>query len=113
MVVIIDHLRGGPKSAPVRRVGGNTSVVPGPRVHALVREALMDANDDIPPVLHIWWQANTLYPDLAASERLGLAEEALRQILDDELVVLIRNRAYPTNMGEVVPPDECDSVLRR
>jgi hypothetical protein len=63
----------------------------------------MDANDDIPPALHIWWQANTLYPDLAASERLRLAEEALRQILDGELVVLIRNRAYPTNMGESGP----------
>ena len=73
----------------------------------------MDANDDIPPALHIWWQANTIYPDLAASEQLRLAEEAPRQILDDELVVLIRNRAYPTNMGEVVPPDEYDSVLRR
>jgi hypothetical protein len=73
----------------------------------------MDANDDIPPVLHIWWRANALYPALAASARLRLAEVAIRQILDDELVVLIRNRAYPTNMGEVVPRDEYDSVLRR
>ena len=70
----------------------------------------MDANDDIPPVFHIWWQANTLYPELAASERLRLAEKAIRQILDEELVVLIRD---PTKMGEVVPPDDYDAVLRR
>jgi hypothetical protein len=73
----------------------------------------MDANDDIPPVLHVWWRANTLYPELPASERLALAEQAMHQVLNDGLIVLIRNRTYPHNMGEEVPPDEYDSVLKR
>jgi hypothetical protein len=86
--------------------------VPDPRVQALVREAILDANDDIPPVLHIWWQANSWYPGLAASERLALSEQALRQLLDEKLVVLIRNRTIE-NPGDEIPSDEYDSVLRR
>jgi hypothetical protein len=68
--------------------------VPDPRVHSLIREALMDANDDMPAVLHIWWAANTLYPELLLSERSALSEQVIHQILDDGLVVLIRRSAH-------------------
>ncbi len=87
-------------------------VVPDPRVHALVREAIIDVSGDIPPVFHIWWRANSLYPDVAASERLALAEQTIRQLLNDGLVVLIRNRTMDYE-GDEVPPDEYDSVLRQ
>lgn len=86
--------------------------MPDSRVHTLVREAIMDANDDDPAVLHIWWQANSLYPELPVSERLAFAEQAIRQLLEDELVVLIRNRTIDDE-GDDVPPDEYDSVLKR
>ena len=44
------------------------SALTDPRVHGLIRDALMDANDDIPVVLSIWWAANTNYPELPLSE---------------------------------------------
>ena len=88
------------------------SVVPDPRVHSLIRKALMDANDDIPAVLHIWWAANSTYPELPLSERLALSEQVIRQILDDGLVVLIRRRRID-NEGEEVPPEQWDSLLKR
>jgi hypothetical protein len=72
----------------------------------------MDANEDIPPVLHIWWQANTAYPDLPVSERLALAEQVIHQILDAGLVVLTRSGEIPQE-GEEVPHVEIESLLKR
>lgn len=49
-----------------------------------VRRALItDAKDDAIGVYEAWWSANTLWPEKSPSERLRIAEEAVRSALDE------------------------------
>jgi hypothetical protein len=76
----------------------------------LYLDALLEmADHDEPPVFHIWWSANAMFPHKPISERLSLSEGVIRKLLDEGLVDLIRSR----NDGSPVPPGEWNDVLRR
>ena len=41
------------------------------------------ADHDWPPVFHIWWGANGMFPHKSLSERLSLSERVIRRLLDE------------------------------
>lgn len=58
----------------------------------LYLDALLEnVENDIPPVFHIWWTANSVFPHKPLSERLSLAERVVRRLLDEGLVDLVRS----------------------
>jgi hypothetical protein len=72
------------------------------------RELLDDANSDIIGVYEAWWRANSMFPHRPLSQRLAMAEQALRELLAEGLVVLIGDREEK----EAIPRDRHDEYLR-
>jgi hypothetical protein len=74
----------------------------------LYLDALLEmADHDVPPVFHIWWSANGMFPDKSMSERLSLSERVMRKLLDEGLVDLVRS-------GEdAIPPGEWNDIPRQ
>ena len=70
-----------------------------------------DASEDWLGVFEVWWGANSWYPERPLSERLALAEAAVRDLLSEGLVEMYRGESWE---GEktAVPTDERDDVLR-
>jgi hypothetical protein len=77
----------------------------------LYLDALLEmADHDVPPVFHIWWSANGMFPHKSMSERLSLSERVMRTLLDEGLVDLVRS-------GEddeaPIPRGEWNDILRQ
>ncbi len=72
-------------------------------------EILSIATEDLSGVWEAWWTVNTLRPQLPLSERLALAEQALRSLVSDGLVELSRG-SWEAQVP--VPPADVDTVLR-
>jgi len=75
------------------------------------REMLLDAFAYVNGVYEAWWRANTLFPERALSERLGLAERTVRELLAQGLIVLVRDDDDP--QGTEIPGSETEEVLKR
>lgn len=81
-----------------------------PEFEDLYLDALLEmADHDVPPVFHILWAANGMFPQKALSERLSLAEGVIRKLLEEGLVDLIRSEE------DVAPvlPGQWNDILRR
>ena len=78
---------------------------------AFKRELLLDAFADVNGVYEAWWRANTLFPERALSERLAMAEQAIRELLAEGLIVLIRDEDDP--QGSEIPRSETEEALKR
>jgi len=78
---------------------------------AYKRELLFDAADCVNGVYEAWWRANTLFPERALSERLAMAEQAIRELLAEGLIVLIRDESDP--QGSEIPRSDSEEVLRQ
>jgi len=78
---------------------------------AYKRELLLDAADGVNGVYEAWWRANTLFPERALSERLAMAEQAIRELLAEGLIVLIRDESDP--QGSEIPRSDTEEVLRQ
>jgi len=74
-------------------------------------EVLRKATEDLDLVLIAWWIANTLYPDKPASERLAVAEKAIRSLANAGLIALYRDRQMDPD--HEVPTADYEEVLRR
>jgi hypothetical protein len=74
-------------------------------------ELLHDAFAYTNGVYEAWWRANALFPDRAVSERLAMAEQAMRELLAEGLIVLIRDEADP--QGSEIPSSDTEEVLKR
>jgi hypothetical protein len=72
-------------------------------------EVLAAASEEIQGVYEAWWQANTWYPNRPVSERIAMAERALRELLAEGLIALVSSVS-----GEeaAIPREEHDVVLR-
>jgi hypothetical protein len=80
------------------------------RFGAYKRELLLDAFAYVNGVYEAWWLANRLFPELALSERLAIAERAIRELLVQGLIVLIRDENDP--QGSEIPRSETEELLR-
>jgi hypothetical protein len=78
---------------------------------AFKRELVLDAFAYVNGVYEAWWKANKLFPDRALSERLAIAEQAIRELLAEGLIVLIRDEHDPA--GSELPSSETEEVLKR
>ncbi len=77
----------------------------------LYLDALLEmADHDVPPVFHIWWSANAMFPQKSMGERLSLSERVLRQLLDEGLVDLIPSGE---DAEAPIPPGEWNDILRQ
>jgi hypothetical protein len=75
------------------------------------RELLHDAFAYTNGVYEAWWRANALFPNRAVSERLAMAEQAIRELLAEGLIVLIRDEDDP--QGSEIPRSDTEEVLKR
>ena len=73
-------------------------------------EILANAAEDIQGVHEAWWQANTWYPNRPVSERIGMAERALRELLAEGLISLVTSQG---GQQSEVARQQHDSVLRQ
>ncbi len=73
-------------------------------------EVLARAAEDIQGVYEAWWQANTWYPNRPVSERIGMAERALRELLAQGLISLVTSQGGEQSE---VAREQHDSVLRQ
>jgi hypothetical protein len=55
-------------------------VEPSPSYEKFETEVLCNATEDLDLVLIAWWIANGLYPDESVSDRLAMAEKAIRSL---------------------------------
>ena len=78
---------------------------------AYKRELLHDAFAYINGVYEAWWRANALFSERAVSERLAMAEQAIRELLAEGLIVLIRDEDDP--QGSEIPRSDTEEVLKR
>ena len=78
---------------------------------AYKRELLHDAFAYLNGVYEAWWRANALFPERAVSERLAMAEQAIRELLAEGLIVLIRDEDDP--QGSEIPRSDTEEVLKR
>ncbi len=78
---------------------------------AFKRELLLDAFADVNGVYEAWWRANTLFPERALSERLAMAEQAIRELLAEGLIAMIRDEDDPR--GSEIPRSDTEEVLRQ
>jgi hypothetical protein len=72
------------------------------------RELLFDANADVHGVYEAWWSANSMFPHRPLSQRLAMAEQAVRELLAEGLVIL----AEDSYAKQVIPRDRHDEYLR-
>ena len=74
------------------------------------RSLFDNAVSDSTGVYEAWWEANSKFPEAPLSQRLQLAERAVRELLAARLVHLYRGtREEPER--EQIAPDESDEVL--
>jgi len=59
------------------------------------RELLNDSTADARGVYEAWWYANKVFPHRPLSERLGMAERAIRELLAEGLIQLISDVTNP------------------
>ena len=78
---------------------------------AYKRELLLDAFAYVNGVYEAWWLANKRFPDRAVSERLAIAEQAIRELLTEGLIVLIRDEHDPQDSE--IPCSDTEEVLKR
>ena len=78
---------------------------------AYKRELLHDAFAYPNGAYEAWWRANALFPERAVSERLAMAEQAIRELLAEGLIVLIRDEDDP--QGSEIPRSDTEEVLKR
>jgi hypothetical protein len=84
--------------------------LPGPPYEAF-RGALLGLGADAPVgVDQAWRLANLWYPAWRVSDRLVIAERAVRDLLERREVVLCRSQRAP-ELEPPVPPDELEAVL--
>lgn len=74
------------------------------------RELLVSAGDDIQGVHEAWLLANTWYPHHALSHRLGLAEQAVRELLAEGFVRLVT--WGPGRDAQDIPGEQHDGIFR-
>lgn len=75
-----------------------------------VRAAILEsAVEDLTGVYEAWWTVNTRHPTLLLSERLSMAEAALRSLVSDGLVTISRG-SWDTQ--HEVPLEEVEPLLR-
>jgi hypothetical protein len=75
------------------------------------RRLFDDAVSDWTGVYEAWWTANAEFPDLAVSERLLIAEQAVRELVKDGHLDLYRG-TWEGRPGDRVPREEYDATLR-
>jgi hypothetical protein len=75
------------------------------------RELLNDSTADTVGVYEAWWYANGIFPHRPLSERLGMAERAIRELLAEGLVRLVSDITNPEE--NVIPREDHDEILRR
>jgi hypothetical protein len=75
------------------------------------RELLNDSTADAHGVYEAWWYANSIFPHRPLSERLGMAERAIRELLAEGLVRLVSDTTNPEE--SVIPREDHDEILRR
>lgn len=68
-----------------------------PDYDAFKAEVISDQAVDSQGVYEVWWQANTRYPNQPLSARLAIAESAVRDLLREGRITLVR--------GEWIGPD--------
>jgi len=73
-------------------------------------EILACAAEDRHGVYEAWWQANTWYPNRPVSERMGMAERALRELLAEGLISLVTSQG---GQQSEVAMEQHDPVLRQ
>ncbi len=78
---------------------------------AYKRDLLLGAFTFVNGVYEAWWRANTLFPERALSERLAMAEQAIRELVAEGLIVLIRDENEP--QGSEIPHSDTEEVLKR
>lgn len=78
---------------------------------AYKRELLLSAFAYVNGVYEAWWLANRLFPEWALSERLAIAERAIRELLAEGLIILIRDEDDP--QGSEIPRSDTEEVLKR
>jgi hypothetical protein len=78
---------------------------------AYKRHLLFDAFAYVNGVYEAWWRANTLFPERALSERLAMAEQAIRELLAEGLIALIRDEDDPR--GSEIPRSDTEEVFTR
>ena len=59
------------------------------------RELLNDSSTDTFGVYEAWWYANSIFPHRPLSERLAMAERAIRELLAEGLVQLVSDQSNP------------------
>jgi hypothetical protein len=75
------------------------------------RELLLAAADYVNGVYEAWWLANSMFPERVLSERLAVAERAIRELLAEGLIVLIEDEH--DLQGSEIPRSETDEALKR
>jgi hypothetical protein len=86
--------------------------VPDEEYRRFKRLLFGDAVSDWIGVYETWWTANGEFPTLSVSERLRLAEDAVRELIDAGLVDLYQG-TWVDRPGEPVARDEYGTVLRQ
>ncbi len=74
-----------------------------PDYDAFKAEVVSDQSNDDQGVYEVWWHANSRYPDLPLSTRLGIAESVVNELVREGRIVLVR--------GEWIGPDHEREVL--
>jgi hypothetical protein len=75
------------------------------------QELLLNAFAYVNGVYEAWWRANAWFPERPLSERLAMAEQAIRELLAEGLIVLIRDEDDPH--GSEIPHSDTEEVLKR
>ena len=77
--------------ASMQQLGGSgpyASPMLTPEAEELRRSLIADATNDVIGVYEALWDANTRWPERPPSERLRIAEEAVRSALDEGLLIV-------------------------
>jgi hypothetical protein len=71
----------------------------------------LPANDYVNGVYEAWWLANSMFPEQVLSERLAVAEQAIRELLAEGLIVFVRDDEHP--QGSEISSSETEEILKR
>jgi hypothetical protein len=75
------------------------------RYSAMRKEILVCAAEDLTGVWEAWFQANATFPELPISERVALAERALRDLYGDGLITFYRGTWAENDQQEIAGED--------
>ena len=70
-----------------------------------------DQETDSQGVYEVWWQANTWYPDQLLSTRLAMAEQVVRDLLDEGRVILVQGQ-WISPAHEREPVADVEAAIR-